>query len=87
MAPTAYLNILHLLIHEHDFNQKVLGVRGDRLLANMLYQLTEFHRHPLSALNDSHERLPWLNRHITNLLLVGERTPEHAHALTNHADI
>ena len=46
----AYLDVFHLLIHEHDFDQEVFGVWGDRLLADVLYQLTELHRHPLSTL-------------------------------------
>lgn len=47
-----YFDIFHFLVHEHNFNQEVLGMRGDRLLADMLYQFAELHRQPLSALKN-----------------------------------
>lgn len=64
-------------------------MRGDRLLADVLYQFTELHRQPLSALKDPREceYFHALVSPITNLLLVGKGAPQHAYALTDHADV
>lgn len=39
-----YLDILAIFVRYHDFNNKMFGMRSNRLLADMFYKLCEFHR-------------------------------------------
>lgn len=53
-----YLDVLALLIHNHDLHNKVLNMRRDRFLANGRDELAEAHREALLALLLPDERAP-----------------------------
>lgn len=51
LGPWTHLHIFAFLIAHHDFDDQVLGMRGDRLLTDVLDKLAELHRQALLALD------------------------------------
>lgn len=83
-----YLNVFAFLVCNHDLCDKMLRMRWDRFLADVLHEFTKPHRKPFFALSNK-QFIRQIDSFLvgTRLLFANEEAPQHADTLADHGHV